>query len=306
MSQVPYTINEGEWPILQDATPLPPTVLQSINSQCTGNAISSHIGFLSLGYFYIDVNLLEQHPTQRQISSHHANYLKEDFETRGILRTESPGVVIGLGKGWEKMKNSGPLPLRITTASSYLSHLSLSANGPIAQVIRGGHCTEAIRRLSECKEENYWYYNVLLPSKSTIYFIYLLYNYLLTNTNTFPYEILLDYSCVDNLEKCFMPNSYHRTCLNYTSITNHVYASSRSTTQIKDVVKRHHNITSTTKITLFHHLLKFKDAVPHLVQILVAGGIWTVDCEPAYGALVKCRSEKVSLFSFFFIRKTIS
>ena len=99
------------------------------------------------------------------------------------MRTESPGVVIGLSKGWEKMKNTGPLPLRITTASSYLSHLSVSADGPITQVIRGGHRTEAIRCLSEHEEYskvNYWYYNVLLPSKSTIYFICLLYNYVLT------------------------------------------------------------------------------------------------------------------------------
>lgn len=65
------------------------------------------------------------------------------------------------------------------------------------------------------------------------------------------------------------------------------------TDKIRQLVKHHHEQVSSMKITSFRHVLKFKEAVPHLVRLLHAGGVWTVNCESAYAALVKCRVERV-------------
>lgn len=168
MASVTYTLLDGEWPILNQATPVPASVIEAISSDTTGFAMTSNLGHLSVGYFFIDVDLVEQHSSQRPILSNHADILKEDFEKKGVFRTESPGVVIGLGEGWNYMKNIGPNPFRITKSSPHLHHLSLSPNGPIAQVISGGHHTEAIKHFSTLSgqpDENYWFYNVLLPGK---------------------------------------------------------------------------------------------------------------------------------------------
>jgi len=66
------------------------------------------------------------------------------------------------------------------------------------------------------------------------------------------------------------------------------------------VVKRNHDRLSTVKITSFRNILKFQDAMPSLVRLLNAGGVWTVNCETAYAALVKCRVEKVCLQFFYY------
>jgi hypothetical protein len=99
----------------------------------------------------------------------HINSLKDGFENRGIQRTESARVVIGISKGWLNMNNSSPISYRITSSSSpHHHHLGDSSDGPIAKVIRGGHRTEAIRQFSALpgnSNENYWYYNVLIPGK---------------------------------------------------------------------------------------------------------------------------------------------
>lgn len=47
----------------------------------------------------------------------------------------------------------------------------------------------------------------------------------------------------------------------------------------------------------FRNLLRFREVIPHLVRLLNAGGIWMVDCEDAYSALVKCRVEQVCHYS---------
>jgi len=44
------------------------------------------------------------------------------------------------------------------------------------------------------------------------------------------------------------------------------------------------------------NLLRFKRVVPHLVRLLRAGGIWTVNCEAAYAAIVKCSVEEVCFY----------
>jgi hypothetical protein len=163
-----YRVLDGDWPILDMAQPPSSTLLQKIRLGGTGTFLSNDIGFLSLGYFFITTALLQQHPTQREVNQNQVKNLKGKFEASGILRTENPGVVIGLGQGWNNMKNRGPHNYMISESSPHLSRLSLHDNGPIGQVIRGGHRTAAIKNLSlhsipPCPQENYWYYQVLLP-----------------------------------------------------------------------------------------------------------------------------------------------
>ena len=56
------------------------------------------------------------------------------------------------------MKNNGPTPFMINLTSSHLSRLSKYSGRPIAQVIHGGHRTEAIKKYANKQnqpEENY-------------------------------------------------------------------------------------------------------------------------------------------------------
>ena len=52
-----------------------------------------------LACFYLDGNMVEPHPCQRPILSHHVNILVNEFEENGIRREENFGTVIGLGDG---------------------------------------------------------------------------------------------------------------------------------------------------------------------------------------------------------------
>lgn len=164
---------------LGQATPVSPAVIQTLSAQMTGKALSDHLGHFSLGYFYIDGELLEQHPTQRAVNSEYVDTLVELFQSGTIQRTENAGVVIGLGEGWNKLKNTGEVVYRISKDSPMLKDLSIGSGGAIGQVIRGGHRTEAVRRLSKMPdmgEEGYWYYQVLVPSKCSINISYHLLN----------------------------------------------------------------------------------------------------------------------------------
>jgi hypothetical protein len=120
-------------------------------------------------------------------------------------------------------------------------------------------------------------------------------------TNNLPRAILLDYSCLDNVERKVLPNSYHRVCLSYAEIANFIYATckvpTQSTSKIFSVVKRAHQEgeAKTEKINAFRTLLKYPNVVPDLVRLLRAGGIWTLNCEAAYSALTKSRIEQVRI-----------
>ena len=92
--------------------------------------------YLSLGTFYINTTLVEQHPTQRPVVADHVEELMGKFRTVGVNREDSPGVVIGIGEGWQMMRNSGPLPYMITPSCLHLHHLSVNGRDkPIGQVI---------------------------------------------------------------------------------------------------------------------------------------------------------------------------
>jgi hypothetical protein len=157
---------EGDWPVLEQATPFSDMIFEAIKTAANGAAINPYLGYFSLGNFYIHTSLLNPHPTQRSINKGHVQLLKEEFKNKGIFRVENSGVVIGLGEGWNQMKNNGPVPFMINPTCPHLSHLSTTPNGPIAEVIRGGHRTEAVKTYateSNQPEESYWYYTVLIP-----------------------------------------------------------------------------------------------------------------------------------------------
>ena len=114
----------------------------------------------------------------------------------------------------------------------------------------------------------------------------------------------MDFSCIDNITKTIPPNSINHETFNYAQLTEKFYQSYNQYTseQIRILLKRHNNKDSlmTYKITSLRHVLKYRTAVPHLVQLLSgSGGVWNGDCEFAYNALMKCRVEKVSNMVFF-------
>jgi hypothetical protein len=168
MALLPWKLLEGPWPVLQQAYLIPDIVMDKVLQDANGSAITNHIGYFSLGFFYIDCTLLVPHSTQRPIDNKHADKLLDDFSSTGIFRTESPGVIIGLGEGWNHMRNGTPTPYKISKSSPHLKHLAKSSGGPIGQIIRGNHHTEAIRRFSSHPlnfNQNFWCYHVLVPGE---------------------------------------------------------------------------------------------------------------------------------------------
>lgn len=168
LSPASYKLLDGVWPVLDNFPQVPSHVIDRITSDASGTAITNNLQYLSIGLFLIDTDLLKPHLTQRPVDQDHVVELKDSFQSNGILRTESPGVVIGLGEGWLQMRNSSPQLYRITKTSPHLNLLAAQPGGPIAHVIRGGHRTEAIRSFAMhpdngIPEENFWYYNVLAP-----------------------------------------------------------------------------------------------------------------------------------------------
>ena len=116
--------------------------------------LTEDLGHFTLGEYYIDAELLEPHPTQRPIAPSHITSLIQEFTNRGVLQSEYPGVVIGLGEGWMKMKNTGKNPYKITKDNEFLYHLSINNKiSPIAQIIWGSHRTEAIKKYAADQEK---------------------------------------------------------------------------------------------------------------------------------------------------------
>lgn len=164
----PYELSHGTWPVLHDFPTVPDHIMNRIKSDASGSGISNHFPYLSLGLFFIETGLLKPHPTQRPLQKDCVDELRQRFETYGIHRMDSPGVAIGLGNGWLKMKNIGPHYFKITHSSPHIHHLAAENEGPIAHIICGGHRTEAIKEysLGSCHtkyKQNFWLYYVLAP-----------------------------------------------------------------------------------------------------------------------------------------------
>ena len=98
----------GDWPVFTQAEPVSEALLAVISSDMNGLTLSNNINYLSLGFFYIDVNFTKQHTVQRPLKLSHVNCLKDVFEKEGICHQENAGVAIGLGEGWSQMKKTTP------------------------------------------------------------------------------------------------------------------------------------------------------------------------------------------------------
>jgi hypothetical protein len=109
-----YQLLTGEWPVLETASPIPDQILEAITSDKSSHALCTHLPYLTLGYFYIDADLVESHSSQRPIISEHAEHLKQDFVDQTPLHDAKPRAVIGLGDGWNNMKNTSPVNFKIT------------------------------------------------------------------------------------------------------------------------------------------------------------------------------------------------
>jgi hypothetical protein len=59
--QYDWQLLEGNWPILDRAN-LNPHILKRIKMEANGSAITTYNDFLSLGEFFINTDLLVQHP----------------------------------------------------------------------------------------------------------------------------------------------------------------------------------------------------------------------------------------------------
>lgn len=159
--------------LFDTSIPIPSHVWSQILSNASGSAITNHLRYLSLGSFLIHTNLLVSHPTQRMVDRDHVLQLRKSFEDSAIERIENPGVVIGLGEGWLRMKYTGPDNYMISMSSPHLDILSTTPNGPIGQIIRGGHRTAAIKdyaKRNPGRFENFWCYQVLVPGVCSIFF----------------------------------------------------------------------------------------------------------------------------------------
>jgi hypothetical protein len=63
----------------------------------------------------------------------------DKFNAVGVHRMNHPGVVIGLGPGWFDMLKTKGNHVMISSSSPHLGKLATYENGPIGEIICGGH-----------------------------------------------------------------------------------------------------------------------------------------------------------------------
>ena len=161
-----FDLLTGAWPP-SDKLEVPHNIIKRIKEEGCGSALTYNQDYLSLGKFYIEIELLVPHSTQRQVNQNHVGDLCISFGKVGILRAEHPGVVIGLGDGWYHMKKNTPKNIMITATSPHLKYLSATKNGPIGEIIKGGHRCAAMtfisKNYSKFTNKNFWDFEVLVP-----------------------------------------------------------------------------------------------------------------------------------------------
>ena len=106
----------------------------------------------------------------------------------------------------------------------------------------------------------------------------------------------MDYSCVDNISTKKLIDTYSRITLNYAQVAESLYSlhtdQEITTAHIAQLVKRHPE--KGFKINGFKTILKYRKAVPYLIRLIQARGVWSKHMEDAYSHLAKCHSEEVN------------
>jgi hypothetical protein len=97
-----------------------------------------------------------------------------------------------------------------------------------------------------------------------------------------------------------------RIYLNYAHLASAFYEAHPdpmiSTQYIDNVLKRQDSATNKLVSSSFKHLLKYKNAIPHLVSFLKLDGVFGYGFESTFGPVVRSRSEKVKVTYFIYIR----
>jgi hypothetical protein len=167
-----YASLDDNWPVLSSAPVIPANVLAGISTAAISDFLLQHLGYFSLGKFFIDCSLLAPHHTQRMVDDTHVDKLVENFNVKTIQRSSFPGTVIGTGDGWKEMFNNRGLPVKITKGSKHLSLLRAVPDGPIGWIMHGLHRNEAAKKYSHMNNkpnEEYWLFQVLLPGNVIVY-----------------------------------------------------------------------------------------------------------------------------------------
>jgi hypothetical protein len=167
MGSIAFEPLAGDWPVLDHAV-VDTKIIERILDEGSGQAIDNNSQYLSLGYFFIHTELLTPHKVQRQVDQEQVRRLIDQFNAVGVHRTNNAGVVIGLGPGWFDMLRTKGKHVMIDSSSPHLGKLANSENGPIGEIICGGHRTAAIKAFNQRNNlinQNFWLYNVFIPSK---------------------------------------------------------------------------------------------------------------------------------------------
>lgn len=118
---------------------------------------------------------------------------------------------------------------------------------------------------------------------------------ILLATNSLPIEILHDYSCIDNVERMLLKDTYHRITKNAALVSSLIYRvdpdSEHRSFKISDAVRDVHK--GALNIYQFRNMVRYEDVLSHLARLLSAGGIWTINCEKMYERLSKSRVHQV-------------
>ena len=166
-------------------------------------------------------------------------------------------------------------------------HRQFYTISPIAHIIHGGHRTAAIRAYSTDPnngdpEQNFWLYNVLAPG---LFFLLMRFHWL-TRLSSHQHPSLCSSS------RLLLYWQYSQKSLTKLPL---LYLSKLCPNDGIHLQHDHREFWQDSQNLIYYKesLLRFKEVVPHLVWLLRAGGIWTVNCEDAYAALVKCCIEQV-------------
>jgi hypothetical protein len=101
---------------------------------------------------------------------------------------------------------------------------------------------------------------------------------------------------MDNINLKVLMDTYHHLCLNYLHISAYNYNCGSTNfigLHLQNAVKDLNPEVSGLTINNFQNLLHFKEVVPHLDRLLQTREIRTINCEAAFGLLVKCCIEQV-------------
>ena len=113
------------------------------------------------------------------------------------------------------------------------------------------------------------------------------------SNNKFLPSLFLDYSCMDNIKKLYLEDTPHHVFESLSLVASNIY--NLYPFDIKTSGSLLHGLAkqNSTKIMSFKHMLKFKRVLLHLIYFLCGKEVWSISCDKAYEAFMKCQVEMV-------------